>query len=242
MLFVDIFLLLDCLLIIFTLSTSYAPLPHQSPLSLSLLRILLFILIFYYFFFSYPSKMSTAGIMASPTIVTTRHYCSTEGSSTSSDTRNSRLHGIRCYVCRRILKVPQERDKRLASSYPSFIVGRLLGLGGSVGLLIGLFLRYFFLDNDGSWKGVSYFIIIVSIITFAIGAVLVIWATLYKSAKARRDLLEEKKGIPGPSSPPFSPLRPSSTLSSSSFQSHSSATAILPPQGVKNHPVGSINC
>jgi len=191
---------------------------------------------------SYVSKMSTAGIMASPTIVTTRHYCSTEGSSTSSDTRNSRLHGIRCYVCRRILKVPQERDKRLASSYPSFIVGRILGLGSSVGLLVGLFLRFVFLDNDGPWKGISYFIIAVSIMAFAIGALLVIWATLYKSAKVRREMLEEKKGMPGPSSSPFSPIRPSSTLSSSSFQSHSSATAILPPQRVKSHPVGSINC
>jgi len=135
-----------------------------------------------------------------------------------SDTTPSKLKRLKCSLCRKVLKLPEDGDPRLASSYPSFVVGKLLSIVGSLSLLIGLVMRFFFLEDEGPLRAVSYLIVVASLFVFSVGAFLVIWATMYKSLKARKVILNET--VAGPS-------RPASTLSSASFHSHSSTTGIL---------------
>ena len=167
--------------------------------------------------------------------------CSSEEERTtcsSSSPSPSKVKMWRCNFCRKVLKVPEDGDKRLASSYPSFIIGKLLSIVGSIGLLVGLTLKFFFLDDEGTMRVISYFIACCSLVVFSIGAFLVIWATLYKSQKARKEFDCERSGGG----------RPASTLSSASFQSHSSTTGILEKRRKANNvhaisvPDTTINC
>ena len=158
-----------------------------------------------------------------------------------SATSTTPTPGMMCNLCRKVLKVPENGDKRLASSYASFVIGKLLSLIGSIGLLAGLTLRFFFLEDENVMRVISYFVVIASVFVFGIGAFLVIWTTLYKSQKARAQFDYERTGKP------LSGGRPASTLSSSSFQSQSSG--FLTKNAVKGNnihtlqvPNTSINC
>lgn len=114
-------------------------------------------------------------------------------------------------MCHRLLRVPVNGDKRLASSYPSFLLGRMLSLTGSISLLIGLFFRFIFMGDDGVAKSIPFTIIGVSIAMVVVGAVLVIWSA-HKSKGARKlydqDLISNQKPRD---------CRPDSGLSSGSF-------------------------
>lgn len=100
---------------------------------------------------------------------------------------------IKKNMCHRLLRVPTDGDKRLASSHVSFLLGRVLSLSGSIGLLIGLFFRFIFMGKDGPAKSVPFTIIGMSIFMILVGAFLVIWSA-HKSQKARkqfdRDLIQ----------------------------------------------------
>lgn len=109
-----------------------------------------------------------------------------------------------CHWCQQMFSIPSDADKRLARSYRSFVIGRFLGVVSSIGLLLGLTVKFFFLDESSSFGSIlSYVIIALSLIVFSISAVLVIWATLYKSAKARREFLQAKHPTSTSSQPPF---------------------------------------
>ena len=114
-------------------------------------------------------------------------------------------------MCYRLLRVPANGDRRLASSYPSFLLGRILSLTGSIFLLVGLFFRFIFMGRDGPAKSIPFTIIGASIIMIAVGAMLVIWSA-HKSQTARKlhdqDLIQNQKPQDG---------RPGSGLSSGSF-------------------------
>jgi hypothetical protein len=113
-------------------------------------------------------------------------------------------------MCQRLLRVPVNGDKRLASSYTSFVLGRVLSIAGSSLLLVGLFFRFIFMSNDGAAKSIPFTIIGASIVMIVVGATLVIWSA-HKSQVARKlhdqDLLPNNKTV-----------RPDSGLSSGSFQ------------------------
>ena len=85
----------------------------------------------------------------------------------------------------RLLRVPANGDKRLASSYASFLLGRILSLSGSICLLMGLFFRFIFMGDDGAAKSVPFTIIGTSIVMIVVGASLVIWSA-HKSQEARK--------------------------------------------------------
>lgn len=109
-----------------------------------------------------------------------------------------------CHWCQEMFSIPPDADKRLARSYRSFVIGRFLGVLSSIGLVLGLTVKFFFLDESSSFASVlSYVIIAFSLLVFFISAALVIWATLYKSAKARREFLEAQHPTLKSSEPPF---------------------------------------
>ena len=89
-------------------------------------------------------------------------------------------------VWRRLLRVPANGDKRLASSYASFLLGRLLSLCGSISLLVGLLFRFLFLDEDGPAKSVPFAIIGASFLVIVVGVSLVIWSARKSQAARRR--------------------------------------------------------
>ena len=88
----------------------------------------------------------------------------------------------------KMLSVREDTDKRLAKAYPSFIIGRFLGISSSTSLVLGLLIKFFFTDGVGSI--IAYIIISISILVFIVASCLVIYATVYQSANARKDLLE----------------------------------------------------
>lgn len=109
-----------------------------------------------------------------------------------------------CLWYQKMFTIAPDSDKRLARSYPSFIIGRFLGILSSISLLIGFLVKFFFMNESSSFGSIiSYVIIGSSVGVFAIAAILVIWATVYKSAKARREFLESKHPTLTPTEPPF---------------------------------------
>lgn len=117
----------------------------------------------------------------------------------------------------------QDIDPRLASSYTSFHVGRFLAITGSLTLLSGLFLKFLMLHDEKFWSIITWFAASAGLVLIFIGAGLVLWAALVKAQRAR----QEYEGKLHPVAAPNSKLRPSSALSSSSFQSNNSRIPIL---------------
>lgn len=133
---------------------------------------------------------------------------------------------------RRLLGLNRSRnkDKRLASSYASFHVGRFLAIAGSLTLLGGLFLKFFMLHGEQFWSIITWFTASAGLVVIFIGAGLVLWAALVEAQRARKEFegnlhsggtTSTQKGSSN------NKLRPPSALSSSSFQSSSSRVPIL---------------
>lgn len=131
-----------------------------------------------------------------------------------------------CSWFRRALGLTRSRDidKRLASSYTSFHVGRFLAIAGSLTLLGGLFLKFLMLHDEKFWSVITWFAASTGLVFIFIGAGLVLWAALVKAQKARQEF-EEK--LHSGKVLPTNKLRPSSALSSSSFHSNNSRVPIL---------------
>lgn len=90
----------------------------------------------------------------------------------------------------KMLSVREDTDKRLAKAYPSFVLGRFLGIASSITLVFGLIIKFCFLGSASIGSIIAYIIITISITVFAIAAGLVIWATVYQSANARKQFLQ----------------------------------------------------
>lgn len=97
----------------------------------------------------------------------------------------------------KIAVIPEDTDKRLARAYPTFIIGRILSVSASFTLLIGLIIKLFALSFAVS--AIAYIIIAISLVTFILGAFLVIWATLHQSVKARDDFIKRLSSTSPPS-------------------------------------------
>lgn len=132
-------------------------------------------------------------------------------SSSSSRVISQSIPSPQVSMSHRLLRVPANGDKRLASSYPSFLLGRILSLTGSISLLVGLIFRYFFMGDDGAAKSIPFTIIGASILMIVVGATLVIWSA-HKSQVARK--LHDQDLIPNQKS---RDVRPGSGLSSGSY-------------------------
>lgn len=124
---------------------------------------------------------------------------------TVTTTTTATLHNRRfcCLWCQKMFSIAPNSDKRLARSYTSFIIGRFLGILSSIGLLIGLFVKFFSMNDSSFVSILAYIIIGTSIGVFSLSAVLVIWATVYKSAKARQKFLESTHPTLTQTEPPF---------------------------------------
>ena len=124
---------------------------------------------------------------------------------TVTTTTTATLHNRRfcCLWCHKIFTIAPDSDKRLARSYMSFIIGRFLGILSSVGLLIGLFVKFFSVSDSSFLSILAFVIIATSICVFSFSAILVIWATVYKSARAREKFLESTHPTPTATEPPF---------------------------------------
>jgi hypothetical protein len=162
-------------------------------------------------------------------------YSEEESATSASTPTPGKVKMWRCNFCQRVLKVPVDGDKRLASSYPSFVIGKLLSLIGSFGLLAGLTLRFFFLEDANVMRVISYFVVVASLVIFGIGAFLVIYATVYKTNKARKQFEYERTGKSGSSG-----RRPESTLSSTSIQSPSTSPGYFSKKNAKGNNVHTI--
>ena len=133
---------------------------------------------------------------------------------------------------RRLLGLNRSRniDKRLASSYASFHIGRFLAIAGSLTLLGGLFLKFLMLHDEQFWSIITWFTASAGLVLIFIGAGLVLWAALVEAQRARKEF-EENLHSGGTTSTQKNSsnnkLRPSSALSSSSFQSSNSRVPIL---------------
>lgn len=131
---------------------------------------------------------------------------SSSGNASNDVETATNLHNRRicCHWYEKIFKIEPDADKRLARSHGSFIIGRFLGVLSSISLLIGFCVKFFFINDSSSFGSiVSYIIILTSLAVFAVAAFLVIWATVYKSAKAREEFLESKHPKLTTAEPPF---------------------------------------
>ena len=133
---------------------------------------------------------------------------------------------------RRLLGLNRSRniDKRLASSYASFHVGRFLAIAGSLTLLGGLFLKFLMLHDEQFWSIITWFTASAGLVFIFIGAGLVLWAALVEAQRARKEF--EGNLLSGGTTSTqknssSNKLRPPSALSSSSFQSSNSRVPIL---------------
>lgn len=151
-----------------------------------------------------------------------RFHQETEGSSSEgSSSSNS------CSWFRRLLGLHRSRniDKRLASSFTSFHVGRFLAITGSLTLLGGLFLKFLMLHDEKFWSIITWFAASAGLVLIFIGAALVLWAALVKAQQARKEFEEKLHSSKLATS--TGKLRPPSALSSSSFNSNNSRVPIL---------------
>lgn len=142
---------------------------------------------------------TTATVTATVTTTTTTNANVTingDVTSSSSSTNGSQYVTASSSSFHRIwlekmLSLPKDRDKRLAKSYPSFIIGRFLAIASSFTLVLGLIIKFYFIENARSIGSIiSYVIIGLSTLTFILASILVIYATIYKSTNVRKDFLK----------------------------------------------------
>lgn len=84
-------------------------------------------------------------------------------------------------------------DLRLASAYTSYFIGRFLSFGGSILLLLGLVIKFIFLeDTTGPKHIISIVIASLGLVLFIFGASLIISSAL-RAQKAQKEELNRER-------------------------------------------------
>lgn len=97
----------------------------------------------------------------------------------------------KCGCCAGLF-APRDQDRRLATSYPAYIVGRWLALIGSCLLLLGLLIKFILLDRKGAVDILTLVIISISLVGIGVGALCIFWSAR-QARKAQLQYEDERR-------------------------------------------------
>lgn len=116
----------------------------------------------------------------------------------------------RYMCCSRLVNFDRPADSRLVSSYAPYQFGRYLAICGSIGLLLGLLLKFIFFENKHLIYLTAITIICLSLLAIMFGAVAICWSA--HQAKSAQTVYEDDRR-----------LRPDSVMSTTSYLSEGSS-------------------
>lgn len=96
-----------------------------------------------------------------------------------------------CGCCGGWLLATRDQDRRLATSYTAYAVGRWLSLLGSCLLLIGLLIKFMFLTRSGAVDILVLIMIVMAVGGVSLGAIMIIWSAS-RARHAQRQYQDER--------------------------------------------------